>query len=368
MIERGDEGHIVNTASMAGLMTAADPYNVSKHGVVCLTEGLYRDLRELGAGLSASVVCPGLIDTRILDAERNRADTFGDRTDVAGLRPELQEFTAGFEAALVPDTRRTSSPTRCSTGSAATPSTSSPPSPRSSTTSTCGCAGSSSGATRIPADGHRVGAGLRPPADVRVRLPRSLRPDRRAPRVRIDLAARARRLLLVVRVGVPVPARAGVAGVVPGARWLDGRRSSTPCWPVRPWPCTRAPCVSGRPWPSSRSATRCCGPASWPRSTTPATVDSSSASASAGCARSSTRSVCRSTGRGSVTDEYLDGPAAAVDRGQDDVRRAARPPHGRAELPEPGPAAGAADATSVARATARCGGSPGSVTVGSAGT
>jgi NAD(P)-dependent dehydrogenase (short-subunit alcohol dehydrogenase family) len=100
MLERGQEGHIVNTASMAGLMTAANPYNVSKHGVVCLTEGLYRDLREMAAPVSASVVCPGLINTRILDAERNRADTFGERTDVAGLRSELQEFTAGFEAAL----------------------------------------------------------------------------------------------------------------------------------------------------------------------------------------------------------------------------------------------------------------------------
>ena len=49
MLANGDEGHIVNTASMAGLLTAANPYNVSKHGVVCLTEGIYRDLREMGA-------------------------------------------------------------------------------------------------------------------------------------------------------------------------------------------------------------------------------------------------------------------------------------------------------------------------------
>ncbi|MET0459007.1 MAG: SDR family NAD(P)-dependent oxidoreductase, partial [Ilumatobacteraceae bacterium] len=101
MLDNGDEGHVVNTASMAGLLTAANPYNVSKHGVVCLTEGIYRDLRELGAKVSASVLCPGLIRTRILDAERNRDDRFGERTDVASLRPELQQFTAGFEAALL---------------------------------------------------------------------------------------------------------------------------------------------------------------------------------------------------------------------------------------------------------------------------
>jgi NAD(P)-dependent dehydrogenase (short-subunit alcohol dehydrogenase family) len=100
MLEHGDEGHIVNTASMAGLLTGANPYNVSKHGVVCLTEGLYRDLREMGAKLSASVVCPGLINTRILDAERNRGGDFGDRTDVSAMRDEVQEFAADFEAAL----------------------------------------------------------------------------------------------------------------------------------------------------------------------------------------------------------------------------------------------------------------------------
>jgi NAD(P)-dependent dehydrogenase (short-subunit alcohol dehydrogenase family) len=98
MLEGGDEGHIVNTASIAGLVTAANPYNVSKHGVVCLTEGLYRDLREMGARLSASVVCPGLINTNILEAERNR--DHGERTDVAALRPEVQQFTTVFEEAL----------------------------------------------------------------------------------------------------------------------------------------------------------------------------------------------------------------------------------------------------------------------------
>ena len=100
MLERGDEGHIVNTASMAGLLTGANPYNVSKHAVVCLTEGIYKDLREMGAKLSASVVCPGLINTKILEAERNRGEGQGAHTDVGALRDDLQRFAAGFEAAL----------------------------------------------------------------------------------------------------------------------------------------------------------------------------------------------------------------------------------------------------------------------------
>ncbi len=100
MLEGGHEGHIVNTASMAGLLTGANPYNVSKHAVVCLSEGIYKDLREMGAKLSASVLCPGLINTRILDAERNRGDGLGSHTDMAALRQDLQRFATGFESAL----------------------------------------------------------------------------------------------------------------------------------------------------------------------------------------------------------------------------------------------------------------------------
>ncbi|MCC6437906.1 MAG: SDR family NAD(P)-dependent oxidoreductase [Acidimicrobiales bacterium] len=100
MLEAGEEGHVVNTASMAGLLTGANPYNVSKHAVVCLTEGMYKDFLDMGAKLSASVVCPGLIDTKILAAERNRAADYGEATDVASLRPEQQEFAAAFASAL----------------------------------------------------------------------------------------------------------------------------------------------------------------------------------------------------------------------------------------------------------------------------
>jgi NAD(P)-dependent dehydrogenase (short-subunit alcohol dehydrogenase family) len=99
MLANGDEGHIVNTASMAGMLTGANPYNVSKHGVVCLTEGMYRDFKHIGAKISASVLCPGLIRTAILDAERNRPAEFG-ATKVEEQRPEVQQFSAAFSAAL----------------------------------------------------------------------------------------------------------------------------------------------------------------------------------------------------------------------------------------------------------------------------
>ena len=72
MLEHGEEGHIVNTASLAGLMPGGGTYGVSKHGVLSLTETLHRDLTLRGAKIGASVLCPGFVNTNIFDAERNR--------------------------------------------------------------------------------------------------------------------------------------------------------------------------------------------------------------------------------------------------------------------------------------------------------
>lgn len=100
MLAAAEEGHIVNTASVAGLLTAANPYHVSKHAVTCLTEGIFKDFRSMGAKLSASVLCPGLIRTAIMEAERNRPAHFGPRTDVATLAPDIQRWADGFRSAL----------------------------------------------------------------------------------------------------------------------------------------------------------------------------------------------------------------------------------------------------------------------------
>ena len=100
MLAGGDEGHIVNTASVAGLLTGSGPYFASKHGVSCLTEGLYKDLKATGTKLSASVLCPGVIRTQILDAERNRPAQFGGPTDMAALSEREQQWSTGFRAAL----------------------------------------------------------------------------------------------------------------------------------------------------------------------------------------------------------------------------------------------------------------------------
>ena len=68
------QGHIVNTASMAGLLNAPNMgiYNVSKHAVVALSETLYQDLALVTDQISASVLCPFFVPTGISQSHRNR--------------------------------------------------------------------------------------------------------------------------------------------------------------------------------------------------------------------------------------------------------------------------------------------------------
>jgi NAD(P)-dependent dehydrogenase (short-subunit alcohol dehydrogenase family) len=70
MVAQG-EGHIVNTASMAGLlaMPGGAAYNVTKHGVVALSEGLYLELKATASPLEVSVLCPGWVKTHIMDVD-----------------------------------------------------------------------------------------------------------------------------------------------------------------------------------------------------------------------------------------------------------------------------------------------------------
>lgn len=75
LIKQAGEGHIVNTASTAGLQSAngIGPYNVSKFGVVALTETLRLELDAAKSSVSASVLCPGAINTQIVQSKRNRS-------------------------------------------------------------------------------------------------------------------------------------------------------------------------------------------------------------------------------------------------------------------------------------------------------
>lgn len=75
-------GHIVNTASMAGLYPlAAAPYDASKHAVVALTENLYATLQSAGMPIGVSCLCPGWVKTGIAESDRNWPDELGARPE-----------------------------------------------------------------------------------------------------------------------------------------------------------------------------------------------------------------------------------------------------------------------------------------------
>jgi len=100
MLAQNTECHIVNTSSAAGLVVGGGsaPYAVTKHGVVALSESLYLALQQRGALVKVSVLCPGLVRTNIIDAERNRPPEL--RNEPVTMTPEMQAGLAAFKAAL----------------------------------------------------------------------------------------------------------------------------------------------------------------------------------------------------------------------------------------------------------------------------
>ena len=79
MLNQNNECHIVNTASIEGLGSRGPggaTYSVSKHGVIALSEVLKNNLEEIGAKIKVSVLCPGLVDTKIFTSEINRPKEF----------------------------------------------------------------------------------------------------------------------------------------------------------------------------------------------------------------------------------------------------------------------------------------------------
>ena len=101
MLDAKTPGHVVNTASVAGLTSAPGlgAYNVSKHAVVTLSETLAKDLAAAGAPIKVSVLCPGFVNTRILDSARNRPEDLGPERPRA---PELEDVVRSLVAAGMP--------------------------------------------------------------------------------------------------------------------------------------------------------------------------------------------------------------------------------------------------------------------------
>jgi NAD(P)-dependent dehydrogenase (short-subunit alcohol dehydrogenase family) len=93
--EAGYEGHIVNTASMAGLLNAPNMgvYNVSKHAVVSLSETLHHDLQLINAPIGASVLCPYFVPTGISQSKRNRPAEYKENIEPTASQLAAQVVT-----------------------------------------------------------------------------------------------------------------------------------------------------------------------------------------------------------------------------------------------------------------------------------
>jgi NAD(P)-dependent dehydrogenase (short-subunit alcohol dehydrogenase family) len=96
MIAHGAAAHVVNTASIAGLIAppGLSAYTASKHAVVALSECLHHDLRAAGAAVGVSVLCPGFVQTGIALSHRNRP------AELARCNPEAARHVGGVVAAM----------------------------------------------------------------------------------------------------------------------------------------------------------------------------------------------------------------------------------------------------------------------------
>ena len=104
MLAQADGGHIVNTASLAGLMHGAGIYGMSKQACVGLSEALWRDLRATGKPVSASVLCPAWVRTRIMESERNRPESPRAEVEIPAEAQAMRDLVAGLiERGLDPE-------------------------------------------------------------------------------------------------------------------------------------------------------------------------------------------------------------------------------------------------------------------------
>lgn len=97
MLKQNEPAHIVNTASIAGLvMGNLGVYSVTKHAVVSLSEQLNLEMQRMNAKVGVSVLCPGFVSTKIMDSHRNRPETLQNESmppyETGEMTQEEQEF------------------------------------------------------------------------------------------------------------------------------------------------------------------------------------------------------------------------------------------------------------------------------------
>ena len=102
MISQNEPCHVVNTASVAGILggTTNALYSVTKHGVVALTENLLVDLQAEGAQVGCSVLCPGFVNTNIFNSGRNRPAALANEAAPPAPTAEDEQRMAMFQEIL----------------------------------------------------------------------------------------------------------------------------------------------------------------------------------------------------------------------------------------------------------------------------
>lgn len=101
LLAQGQPAHIVNTSSLAGVVSGLPnlgPYNVAKVGVVAISETLRLELGMAGAAVGVSVLCPGSTESRILESERNRPAALGSETRLPEGDAFRDAVRAGFRS------------------------------------------------------------------------------------------------------------------------------------------------------------------------------------------------------------------------------------------------------------------------------
>jgi NAD(P)-dependent dehydrogenase (short-subunit alcohol dehydrogenase family) len=103
MRAHAEGGHIVNTASMAGMVNTRQgfaPYPATKYAVVGMSEGLAAELKPLGIGVS--ILCPRFVRTNILESARNRPERYGPTTPVDRANPLYARFAERVRTGMDP--------------------------------------------------------------------------------------------------------------------------------------------------------------------------------------------------------------------------------------------------------------------------
>ncbi len=101
LLSQNAPAHIVNTASMAGLVSAPmmSCYSVTKHSVVTLSETLAMEMKQMGTSIGVSVLCPGFVQTALHESERNRPAA--EPNEAEAISPEMRESLKQSVTALV---------------------------------------------------------------------------------------------------------------------------------------------------------------------------------------------------------------------------------------------------------------------------